>query len=108
MSYLLQMISPVNYINIVGLATVMFVLFFETLQLSKDDKNRLWSVPITVWMIHSAIFYSVFLYNSISGYAPSAFFYGWASIVRLHGYFTIVSLEFIRWRLHIIKYRVGK
>jgi len=87
------------------LATVIgtiLIIYFQVRQIREDCKTWLWQLPLLIWMVHTIIFYSMIYLDDLGivdvhTYA-NVVFSSWSAILRLHGTFTILGLEYTRCR----------
>jgi len=95
-----QQLEP---IQIVSMLVIVATLIFLYLQCEEDSKVRNWVVPMFVWMGHGLVYYLVLFANraQIFEALPFGFTYTtWSSILRFHGYITVLMVEITRWYLH--------
>jgi hypothetical protein len=87
------------------IATVIgtiLIIYFQGRQIRADCKTWLWQLPLLIWMAHTLIFYSVLALDTLE--VIDVHIYGnvvfsiWSAILRLHGTFTILGLEYTRYR----------
>lgn len=88
--------EPIQYVSLVIILAVLIVLALEVRQ---APKNWLWTVPMGMWIVHGLVFY-VALFENRFGWIPFDISYtSWSSILRLHGYLTVLAIEITRWYL---------
>jgi hypothetical protein len=82
-----------------SLLIVLGTFFLLTSRIKRDRNQRLWAVPMLVWMAHAIVFYIFLLAGrmSLSVRLPNEFYTNWSATLRLHGYLTVFSGELARW-----------
>ena len=89
---------------------ILIALVFIALQVvQKRDRNvMLWLLPIAIWMIHGLLFYVTLFINRSVELIPGVSYTVWSSVLRLHGYITIASIEIAQWYLNRLENHYGK
>lgn len=84
-------------IRMVNLVVAIITLVFLFCQMRKGTRGAAWAVPVMLWMVHTIIYYIVIIatYGDMNGKL-----HDWSPVLRLHGYFTILGIELIRWYSH--------
>ena len=101
-------------IDATQLATVIgtiLIIYLQVRQIREDCRAWLWQLPLLIWMVHTLIFYSMLFLDGLDIIDVHKFanvvFSVWSSILRLHGTFTILGLEFTRWKAGKVKHTYG-
>ena len=102
-------IAPgIEPVQIFSMIVVLAIIIMEILQMRQQPNNLYWFIPLLAWMIHGFIFYLI-LFLDRAGMIPpfiNPSYTEWSSILRLHGYLTILAVEYNRWKGH--RDKVGK
>lgn len=100
-----QIATQVEPIQWVSLAVVLVIIVLVGLQIQQRRKNTewLWLVPVLVWMLHALLFYSVLMIDRYGVVRIDVTYTTWSSILRLHGFVTVLATEAARWSLRRIK-----
>jgi hypothetical protein len=80
---------------------VLFTLYIEIRWIINQRSKWMYGLPILILMIHALLYYFVVfsaVLNLVSIVDSTVLFTDWSVILRLHGYITICSIEYIRFR----------
>lgn len=91
-------IEPIQWMSSIVVLGILIVVYLQS-RSRKSLEARLWLLPMAIWALHSLVFYSVLTIDRL-GLAPLEISYTtWSSILRLHGYITVLGYEATRWYL---------
>jgi len=79
-------------VQMVSLAVIVAIMVVEGMWMRCHRQKWRWAVPLLVWMAHSLVFYLFVLLTDV----PMT---GWSSVLRLHGYLSVLGTEILRLRL---------
>lgn len=83
-------------LEVFSMFCIMLTLFIIYKQIDKKHEVGLWAIPMIMWLLHSLIFYAFVNIERFSGIDVGISFTFWSAILRLHGYMTILFVEFFR------------
>jgi hypothetical protein len=90
--------SPeIRIVSVVIILITFVIMYFARWR--EGVKQRLWALPIFIWLFHNAIHYGFWLWFYYSGQRwilGSEWMLTWGAITRLHGFLTILILEIYR------------
>ena len=78
--------------QIVSLAVIVAIMVVEAIWVRCHRQEWRWAVPLLFWMAHSLVLYLIVLLTDV----PMT---TWSSILRLHGYLSVLSTEIARQRI---------
>lgn len=80
-------------IRLVIVSGVLLVLYLQRCH----GQKLLFQVPLIMWMIHAAIFSTVYLIDKQDANINAVSYNIWSSAVSIHGYLTMLYVEIARW-----------
>jgi len=91
-------VGPIQVASIVAILLILAVIYSE---IRLDRREYLWSIPLILWMVHGLAFYTVLAVDRCTQLDTGINFTIWSSMLRLHGYLTILGVEvarlYIKW-----------
>lgn len=90
-----------NYpIQIVSLGVIVATIVFIIWQIKLQPRKLNWFLPMLFWISHGLLFYLTLTVERFGLVELSLSYTEWSSILRLHGYLTILAIEVTRWYMH--------